>query len=50
MTKALADRLAEAFAEVMHEEVRTKLWGYNVQENLDPSDLLRIRYQVEHQH
>ena len=46
MCKALADRLAEAFAEALHEVVRTELWGYCSQENLDRADLLRIKYQV----
>lgn len=46
MTKALADRLAEAFAEALHESVRTELWGYCSQEGLSPSDLHRIKYQV----
>lgn len=45
MAKALADRLAEAFAEEMHERVRKELWGYANEEVLDAADLHRIRYQ-----
>ena len=40
LLKALADRLAEAFAERMHERVRTELWGYAADEHFEPSDLL----------
>jgi 5-methyltetrahydrofolate--homocysteine methyltransferase len=36
MLKALADRLAEAFAESLHHRVRTDLWGYAPQEALEP--------------
>ncbi len=43
MTKALADRLAEAFAEFLHERVRRQ-WGYGKDENLAKEDLLRERY------
>ena len=46
MTKALADRLAEAFAEEMHQRVRTDLWGYCSKENLLAADLHRIKYNV----
>ena len=35
MVKALADRLAEAFAELLHERVRKEFWGYATDENLD---------------
>jgi 5-methyltetrahydrofolate--homocysteine methyltransferase len=45
MAKALADRLAEAFAERLHEEVRRTLWGYAPDEKLDNADLVRERYQ-----
>jgi len=45
MAKVLADRLAEAFAECLHERVRKELWGYAPDENLSPEDLLHIRYQ-----
>ena len=40
LLKALADRLAEAFAERMHERVRTELWGYAADERFAPEDLL----------
>ena len=43
MLKALADRLAEAFAERMHKEVRD-LWGYGKSENLTNDDLIREKY------
>ena len=35
MTKALADRLAEAFAERMHERVRKEFWGYSPKEEFE---------------
>ncbi len=44
MIKALADRLAEAFAEFLHKEVRTKYWGYASQEDLDNADLIKEKY------
>jgi 5-methyltetrahydrofolate--homocysteine methyltransferase len=44
MTKALADRLAEAFAERLHERVRKELWGYAAEENLDNTGLIREAY------
>jgi 5-methyltetrahydrofolate--homocysteine methyltransferase len=45
MAKALADRLAEAFAEALHRKVRTDVWGYSKDELLSTEDLLRIKYQ-----
>lgn len=45
MLKALADRLAEAFAERMHELVRKEFWGYASDENLDNEALIAERYQ-----
>ncbi|MCY7306554.1 MAG: methionine synthase [Rhodoferax sp.] len=45
MLKALADRLAEAFAECLHQRVRTDLWGYSPQESLDVSALVAEQYQ-----
>ncbi|MDZ4389013.1 MAG: methionine synthase, partial [Gemmatimonadales bacterium] len=45
MLAALADRLAEAFAERLHEEVRRNYWGYAGQESLSQDDLLHERYQ-----
>ena len=44
MLQALADRLAEAFAEYLHEMVRKELWGYAADENLTNEDLIRERY------
>jgi 5-methyltetrahydrofolate--homocysteine methyltransferase len=44
MVKALADRLAEAFAECMHERVRKEFWGYAEDEQLRNDDLIRERY------
>ena len=43
--KALADRLAEAFAECMHQRVRTDLWGYAAQEAWSNLDLIQEKYQ-----
>ncbi len=43
MAKALADRLAEAFAEWLHAKVRRE-WGYGVHEDLTPEDLIKERY------
>jgi 5-methyltetrahydrofolate--homocysteine methyltransferase len=42
--KAIADRLAEAFAECLHHRVRTDWWGYAAQENLDVEALISERY------
>jgi 5-methyltetrahydrofolate--homocysteine methyltransferase len=44
MVKALADRLAEAFAELMHRRVRTECWGYAADEDLDNEALIREEY------
>jgi len=44
MAKALADRLAEAFAELMHRRVRTEFWGYVADEALDNEALIREEY------
>mgnify|MGYP001435580983 CR=1 FL=1 len=44
MAKALADRLAEAFAERMHERVRKEYWGYAVSERLSNEDLIAEAY------
>jgi 5-methyltetrahydrofolate--homocysteine methyltransferase len=44
MVKALADRLAEAFAERMHQMVRTELWGYATDETLDNDSLIAEAY------
>jgi len=45
MAKALADRLAEAFAEKMHELVRKEYWGYAKSEQLGAEDLIKEEYQ-----
>ena len=44
MVKALADRLAEAFAERMHEKVRKELWGYANDETLENDELIKEKY------
>ena len=45
MVKALADRLAEAFAEHLHMRIRKEFWGYANDETLDNEDLIREKYQ-----
>jgi 5-methyltetrahydrofolate--homocysteine methyltransferase len=45
MVKAVADRLAEAFAEYLHEQVRKEYWGYAPDENLENDELIRENYQ-----
>ncbi|MGP2740774.1 methionine synthase [Serratia nevei] len=45
MVKALADRLAEAFAEYLHEQVRKLHWGYAADESLSNEELIRENYQ-----
>ena len=45
MAEALADRLAEAFAEKLHELVRREYWGYGKDENLTVDDMLKVKYQ-----
>jgi len=44
LVKALADRLAEAYAEYLHKEVRTKYWGYAADEDLSSEDLINENY------
>lgn len=44
MAKALADRLAEAFAELLHLKVRRKYWGYGADEALSNDDLIQEKY------
>jgi 5-methyltetrahydrofolate--homocysteine methyltransferase len=44
MLKALADRLAEAFAELLHEKVRKETWGYSVSEQLSAEELIKEEY------
>jgi 5-methyltetrahydrofolate--homocysteine methyltransferase len=45
MVEALADRLSEAFAELLHLEVRKNYWGYVPDENLSLDEILKIKYQ-----
>jgi very-short-patch-repair endonuclease len=45
MLKALADRLAEAFAELMHKKVRKEFWGYAADENLSNEEIIKEKYQ-----
>ncbi|MGA1228655.1 MAG: methionine synthase [Burkholderiaceae bacterium] len=45
LVKALADRLAESFAERLHQRIRTEFWAYQPQENLSNEDLIAERYQ-----
>jgi len=44
MAKALADRLAEAFAELLHEKVRKEFWGYAATESLSDEELIKEKY------
>ncbi len=44
LVKALADRLAEAFAEYLHKKVRTEYWGYATHENLSHTEILKENY------
>lgn len=44
LLKALADRLAEAFAELMHQKVRKEIWGYANNETLENEDLIKEKY------
>ena len=44
MLKALADRLAEAFAELLHARVRREFWGYAADESLDNTALIDEKY------
>jgi len=44
LAKALADRLAEAFAEYLHHHVRTEAWGYASKEALDQADIIKEQY------
>jgi len=45
MIKVLADRLAEALAEMLHYHVRTRYWGYDADESLSNDDMIREKYQ-----
>lgn len=44
LAKSLADRLAEAFAELLHKKVRTEFWGYSPDESLSTDDLIKEKY------
>jgi 5-methyltetrahydrofolate--homocysteine methyltransferase len=44
MVQALADRFVEAFAEYIHREIRINMWGYASDEQLNETDLLKIKY------
>ena len=44
LIKSLGDRIAEAFAEKMHEEIRRKYWGYSKKENFDNQELINEEY------
>ena len=44
MLQALADRLAEAFAELLHKQTRTQFWGYQKDEQLTKEDIVREKY------
>ncbi|MBK8943880.1 MAG: methionine synthase [Ignavibacteriae bacterium] len=44
MVKALADRLAEAYAEFLHEKVRKEIWGYAKNEEISKDDLIKEKY------
>lgn len=44
MAKAVADRLAEAFAEYLHEKVRKEIWGYSGDEKFENKDLIKEKY------
>ena len=45
MVKALADRFAESFAELLHERIRKEFWGYAADENLPTEDIIKEEYQ-----
>jgi len=44
MMEAVADRLAEAFAELLHYKMRTEIWGYAPDEKIDIDDMLKVKY------
>jgi 5-methyltetrahydrofolate--homocysteine methyltransferase len=45
LVQAVCDRLAEAFAEYLHQKTRKEYWGFSADENLDSNDLIREKYQ-----
>jgi 5-methyltetrahydrofolate--homocysteine methyltransferase len=44
MVKAIGDRLAEAFAELLHQKVRTEYWGYTNEDNISTEDIIEEKY------
>ena len=44
MIKTLADRLAEAFAEYMHDRIRQDLWGYQNADDISKEDMIKEKY------
>lgn len=44
LSKVLADRLAEAFTELLHQKVRSEIWGYNPNENISIEEILHEKY------
>ncbi len=44
MLKALADRLAEAFAELLHKKIRTEFWGFSSDEELSTQEIIKENY------
>jgi 5-methyltetrahydrofolate--homocysteine methyltransferase len=44
MVKTLTDRLAEAFSEELHHQVRKELWGYAPDETLSAKDCISVKY------
>merc|ERR1712023_220038 len=45
MMEAIADRLAEALAELIHEKMRKELWAYSPDEQISVEDMLKVKYQ-----
>jgi len=50
MVKALADRLAEAFTELLHQRVRKEYWGYAAEEKLTNTELIAEKYRESAPH
>ncbi len=44
LLEAVADRLVEAYAELLHKKIRTEYWGFSANENLGLADLLKVKY------
>lgn len=45
LAQALGDRLVEAFAEMLHRDIRTSYWGYAADEKMESTDLLKVKYE-----